>query len=231
MSPDHPGGEVGEALVQGVTIHARAVVAEGDREGVWSTYLAAFEPLRSIAMQRHLMTRDELDAVLDDVRVTKYVAVDEAGAVVGLGTLTNDIASMPLVEPAFFASRWPEHWAAGRCYYIGFVAAHPDLQGTTLFTELIQLMSYTASLTGGVAVLDVCRHHVDRYALPEAIGRITSAVVPAVHVEQVDAQTYWAYESPVPVTPPDAVIELRDGAVSLPPSAFATDATKAAGRP
>lgn len=216
--------------MHGVTIHPRGAVDDADRDGAWATYLAAFEPLRSIALQRHLMTRAEFDEVCEDVRVTKYLAVDTEDAVVGLGTMTNQIQAMPLVEPAYFAHRWPEHWAAGRCYYIGFVASHPEKQGTALFTELIQLMSYTAALTGGVAVLDICRHHVDQHALPQSIGRITSAVVPGLRVEQVDAQTYWAYESPVPASPPDAVIELRDGAVSLPTSAYAV-ASKATGRP
>ncbi len=220
--------------MQGVTIHPRAVVDASDREGAWSTYEAAFTPLRSVAMQRHLMTRTEFEQVLDDRRVTKYLAADAEGHVVGLGTMTNQIESMPLVEPHFFATRWPEHWAAGRCYYIGFVASHPDRQGTELFTELIQLMSYTASLTGGVAVLDVCQHHLDRYSLPQSIGRITAAVVPQVQVHQVDAQTYWAYESPVPTTRPDDVIDLRDGAIRLPPSALAgarSRSSNATGRP
>lgn len=218
--------------MQAIRIHPRAVVAGADRENAWSTYRAAFEPLRSVAMQRHVLTREEFDDLAGDVRVIKYLAVDTAGDVVGVGTMTNQIASMPLIEPGFFAHRWPEHWAAGRCYYIGFVASHPDRQGSALFAELIQLMSYTASLTGGVAVLDVCQHHVQRHALPQSIGRITSTVVPQVQVEQVDAQTYWAYESPVPAVAPAAVIELRDGAVTLPASAYTVAAAaKATGRP
>ena len=214
--------------MHGVTIHPRGVVNDVDRDGAWATYLAAFEPLRSIALQRHLMTRTEFDQVCDDVRVTKFLAVGVDGQVVGMGTMTNQIEAMPLVEPAYFAHRWPAHWAAGRCYYIGFVASHPARHGSALFTELVQVMSYTASMTGGVTVLDVCSHHVERHALPQSIGRITASVVTEVAVEQVDAQIYWAYELPVPAVRPDAVIELRDGSVTLPASAYAVKAT---GRP
>ncbi len=211
-----------------VTIHPRGVVDGADRDGAWATYLAAFEPLRSIALQRHLMTRAEFDEVCDDVRVVKYLAVQDGEGVVGMGTMTNRIEAMPLVEPAYFAHRWPEHWAAGRCYYIGFVASHPDRHGSALFTELVQVMSYMASLTGGVTVLDVCSHHVEQHALPQSIERITASVVTEVALEQVDAQTYWAYELPVPDVRPAAVIELRDGSVTLPDSAYASNG---AGRP
>ena len=47
--------------MRGVTIHPRGAVNDADRDGAWATYLAAFEPLRSIALQRHLMTRAEFD--------------------------------------------------------------------------------------------------------------------------------------------------------------------------
>ena len=195
-----------------ITIFPLGEVSRSVRRSAWTTYVAAMEPLRALAIQRHLMTRAEFDEVMDDLRVTKYLATDADGSVVGVGTMTNQIESMPLVEPQFFASRWPEHWASGRCYYIGFVAVHPDQQHTELFTEMIQLMSYTASLTGGVAVLDVCQHHVDQHELPLSVGRITQSVVPHVQIQQVDAQSYWAYVSPVPAAG-SALITTRDGAL------------------
>jgi hypothetical protein len=205
--------------VSDIRIHVRTRVDGDERRSAWRTYAEAFEPLKAVAIQRAVMTPAEFDELMDDERVTKYLAMDSAGTVKGLGTMTSQIEAMTLVSPDFFAARWPEHWAAGRCYYIGIVAAAPDRQGTALFSELIQLMSYTASLTGGVAVLDVCRRNAELHGLPQAIARICSTVVPGVGIELVDTQEYWAYTSPVPTKELPRLIDLRDGTVQLPAGA------------
>lgn len=202
-----------------IQIHARTRVEGDERRSAWRTYLDAFEPLRTIAIQRSVMTPGEFDECMADGRVTKYLALDAAGEVVGLGTMTRHIEAMTLVSPEFFAARWPEHWAAKRCYYIGMVGTRTDQQGTDVFTDLIQLMSSTAARTGGVAVLDVCGRNADVHHLPEAIERICSAVVPGLELELVDTESYWAYSSPVPAQPMPSVIDLRDGVVQLPAAA------------
>ena len=89
------------------------VVTDDLREQAWKLYREAFDPLRHTAVQRHVMYDDEFDAVMADARVDKYLIYDDEGTLQGLGTITNMIESMPLVSPEYFATRWPERFAAG----------------------------------------------------------------------------------------------------------------------
>lgn len=176
---------------------------EGDLlERAWRLYLHAFEELRATAVQRHVMTRAEFDAVMADPRVDVYVAEDErAGRMCALATFSNRVEAMPLVSPEFFEARWPEHYAAGRCWCIGFVAVHPDYHGTGVFADVVGDMTLVVGEHGGVAVLDVCSRNSDVYRLPAAILRVAQSHVPEVVAEVVDTQAYWAYQAPVPAQP------------------------------
>ena len=81
-------------------------VVDGElRERAWDAYCDAFEELRSAAIQRHVMTRAEFDEVMADERVAVYLAERGDGVIVGIATLANDLTSMPLVSPEFFAAR------------------------------------------------------------------------------------------------------------------------------
>ena len=39
--------------------------------------------------------------------------------------MTAHLRSMPLVSPEYFARRWPERYAAGLIFYIGFLGGAP----------------------------------------------------------------------------------------------------------
>lgn len=192
-----------------ISIDVRTMVQGGDRDSAWTAYEASFAPLRVRAMQRACMTRDEFDDCMADERITKYVAADDAGTVHGIGTMTNRIEAMPLVSPEYFEHRWPADYGAGRCYYIGIVAAAPDRQGTELFTKLIHLMAYRVGITGGVCVLDICQANVDDHDFPRSIRRICGQVLDDIDMQQVDTQTYWAYSVPAQRNG-DRVIDLRN---------------------
>ena len=181
-------------------------VVEGElRERVWDAYCDAFEELRSAAIQRHVMTRAEFDEVMADERVAVYLAERPDGVIAGVATLANDLTSMPLVSPEFFAARWPEHYAAGRCWYIGFVGVRPSEQGGGAFQLIVATVAATLGPRGGVLVLDVPQRNMEGFHVPRAVKRIADAVVADVEYEMVDAQGYWAYTTPVPAT-----IDLRE---------------------
>lgn len=174
-------------------------VAEGEAaEGCWRVYTAAFEELRTRAVQRHVMTREEFDGVLADKRVIKYVTLDPArrGRMCAVAGVTNELEAMPLISPEYFARRWPEHYAAGRIWYVGFVAVDPDYHGTGVFVRLVEEMYERVAATGGVAALDICRHNDEVYRLPSAVARLTHSLDPGVECHRLDEQTYWAYEFP-----------------------------------
>ena len=181
-------------------------VVEGElRERAWEAYCDSFAELRAAAIQRHVMTRAEFDDVMADERVTVYLAQRPDGVVAGLATLANDLRAMPLVSPEFFAARWPEHYAAGRCWYIGFVGVRSGEQGGGAFQLMVGTVAATLGPRGGVLVLDVPQRNMEGFHVPRAVKRIADAVVADVEYEMVDAQGYWAYTTPVPTE-----IDLRE---------------------
>lgn len=176
-----------------MTISKLAVV-EGDlREEAWKLYSQAFDELRHLALQRHVMYDDEFDAIMADPLVDKFLLFDEHGSLQGLGTITTHLRSMTLVSPDYFARKYPERYLAGEVFYIGFVGVHPDSHGTGVFGELIHAMAEPIALVQGVAVVDVCGHNKDRLHLPRAIRWLLSTWA-EVEMAELDAQTYVSYD-------------------------------------
>lgn len=65
------------------------------RDEAWTLYSEAFEELNALAVQRHLMYRNEFDDVMGDPRVQKYLCLDDDDTLRGLAVYTNDLGSMP----------------------------------------------------------------------------------------------------------------------------------------
>jgi hypothetical protein len=165
-------------------------------EDCWHLYRVAFDELRTMAVQRHVLLREEFDAVLADERVTKYFAVDETGHVAALATGTTDLTAMPLVSPDYFAHRWPQLYATRRIWYVGFVAVRPDRRRGPLFGQIIRDIGGAAARVGGVAVMDVSRQVAAEKKLPQALTRFFTRLAPGTRAIRLDEQTYWAYEFP-----------------------------------
>lgn len=174
------------------------VVTGDQRDSAWEIYQAAFDRLRVLAVQRHVMTRAEFDDVCADSRVQKYLGIARSGQVCAFGSFTNDLSSMPLVSEEYYAHRWPEHHRAGRIWYIGCVGVHPDYRSSGIFSKMVGRMVQVVEQQGGVASIDICRHNEQELALPRLIGRLVDTVGAGAAVHRLDEQTYWAYEFPAP---------------------------------
>lgn len=167
-------------------------------EAAWRLYNDAFEELRTAAVQRHLMLRHEFDDMMSDVRIAKYLCSEtgRVGRLCAMATLTTQLEALPLISPDYFERRWPDQFAEGRVFYIGFVAVHPDFRGAGAF-EFVVTELYRAVAAGkGVAVLDVCRRNEQLFQLPQAIHRVLESLADRVRSDRIDHQSYWSYEFP-----------------------------------
>ena len=177
-----------------MTVLVQPVVDGELLEECWKVYQLSFDPLRHLALQRHVMYSDEFDAVMADARITKFLVRDQTGALVGLATMSDDLMSMPLVSPEYFAHHFPERYAARQIYYIGFLAVHPDHHGSGVFADLVGEMTRPVADKQGLAVLDVCNYNRDRMHLPRAINWLASTFAPQVTMATLDAQSYVGYD-------------------------------------
>jgi hypothetical protein len=171
-----------------------------DPEGeLWGLYQRAFDDLRVLAVQRHIMIRDEFDAVMADERVDKYVVTDADGTVAALATMTNELTAVPLISPEYFAHRWPDLYTKQRVWYVGFVAVEPAFQAQGVMQRIIDRMcAEVDGDAGGVICLDVCEYRETAQRLPTAIEGQANRSTPGITRIRLDAQVYWGYEFPTP---------------------------------
>jgi hypothetical protein len=166
-------------------------------ESLWGLYYEAFKDLNSLAVQRHLMYRHEFDEVMRDQRVQKYVCLDDDGTVYGLSTYTNDLDAVPLISPQYFERHWPDHYAARKIWYVGFVAVGPEVQGRRhAFAELVKEMYLVAATQNGLIGLDVCNYNDDVRNMTRIFRMMVSRLSDNMRFERIDQQSYWLYEFP-----------------------------------
>jgi len=175
---------------------------------LWALYERAFDDLRTLAVQRHVMNHAEFAALMADERVEKFVVTADDGALAALATMTNDLPVLPLISPEYFAHRWPELYAAGRVWYVSFVAVDPVHHNAGVMNRIIDLMCQEAGCAdgtgpadggvGGVICVDICEYREFEQKLPTAIERQAGRHTPGVQRQRLDAQVYWAYEFPTP---------------------------------
>jgi hypothetical protein len=179
-----------------LTVHPKIDDSSGQ---YWNLYQRAFDDLRGVAVQRHLMYENEFAAVAADDRVAKYVVTDsQRGRVAALATMTNDLNAVPLISPEYFAQHWATLYQARKIWYVSFVAVEPDYQGTGAMGLLIGRMCQEVGSDGGVICVDICEHNETRHRLPTAIGALANTYTPGVNRKRLDAQVFWAYEFPTP---------------------------------
>lgn len=171
-----------------VTVHTLDVLPPDQVVTAYEAYAEVFHPMRYLAAQRHLMTFTEFSEVASDARVTKYLAYDSDGRLVGLSTLLNDLDAWPLLEPEYFRHHFPEQHAAGQVWYIGFVGTVPG--ALHVFTALVYEM--LPRVAGGIACMDFCTANVKR-RLPDVTLVALLRKEPAVQVAKLDGQHTYAF--------------------------------------
>jgi hypothetical protein len=170
-------------------------VLAGDRaEEALKLYEEAFTGLNAMTIQRHLMNRDEFDAMCADERIEKWTVTSDDGYLAGLATYTNQLEAWPLISPEYFARRWPTHYAENRIWYCGFVAVPGHHKG--VFVDLIEAMYRRAEEREGVISLDICRFNIEAFHLDRAIAQWLSSVSAGrMRYEAADSQNFMVYET------------------------------------
>lgn len=167
-------------------------VVDGElAEDFYQLYLAAFEPLRTRAVARQVLHREEFLAEMVDPRVEKYVARDDTGFAIGLSTMTRHLETVPWISPEYFAERYPEHAARNAIFYIGFTLTRPGQRGPKLAAAMIDALVETLVPEQAVVAYDICSYNDTRLRFGTNIASFFRRTA-EVTVEPVDAQTYYS---------------------------------------
>jgi hypothetical protein len=172
------------------------IIDEDLHSAAWKMYQDAFEELNTLAVQRHMMFPSEFDEVMRDPRVSKYLALTDDGTLCGVSTYTNDLDAVPLIAPKYFERHWPEHYAAQKIWYIGFVAVSPHAQGREAFAQLVEQMYLVASAQNGLVGLDICSYNDDVRRMSRVFRLLVSRMSGTMKFNRIDQQSYWLYEFP-----------------------------------
>lgn len=152
-------------------------------------YVDAFTPLAPLAIQRHIIEPVEFSAMMRNAKITKWLAADSAGSLRGLAVSTNHLDQWPLIEPLFFAHRWPDRYAQRRCWYVGFVCTDGTSQAT--FPALLDALAGPVRAVDGVAVMDYCGHRFEQ-GISRAALRVAARHDPRAWSDEIDTQHYVA---------------------------------------
>lgn len=167
------------------------ILTEPTIEVAWELYVEAFAEISEHAVQQHLMTFGLFADICRNRQIRKFLAYDDSRNLVGLATITNDLASWPLVAPSYFARHEPEEFKQEAVWYIGFVGTRPNQLHA--FPMLISAMYPLVNDSDGIAVMDFCAVNVTRRRLPEVTAKLLSRLNPSVRSELIDTQQFWAY--------------------------------------
>lgn len=181
-------------MTQSFTLSIETELVDPCLDEAWRMYENTMSPMADLAVARHLLTRDEFVATAQDKRVSKFIATDDQGHVCAVATYTNDLDTMSLISPPYFARRWPEEYAEQRIWYCGFIVVRDGARG--VFTAIIEAMYEVVTKGGGgVSMFDVCTHNATKRRIPDAISallRHMSAGVTTLSLE--DTQGFYVYE-------------------------------------
>jgi len=179
------------------TFTRNLVVTGPTAEMFFQLYLQAFEPLRTKAAARQVLTRDEFFEHLADPRVDKYVAWQSASEPVGITTLTKHLDALPWISAEYYAARYPEEWSRNAVYYLGFTLCQPAVAGGSrapdrpnFLETLIQIGIGPLIAERGVIAYDVCLYNNETLNLPDRIAKVLNRHSDA-RAEVLDTQVYY----------------------------------------
>lgn len=161
-------------------------------EPAWQFYRDTFTALAPLAAYRRLLTQGEFYGTLTDPRCLKLITTltepDEDSPVVGIAVITGDLASWSPVSPEFYAARFPDHYAAGRLWYVAFVGALNPIHFTDLYTTMYR------EVVGpdGIMLMDHPLRDSVVLGMPAGIEGVLHAINVNASSAMIDALQFWA---------------------------------------
>ena len=179
-----------------VTYTHESIVVGDEAEALWELYASAMRPVDEVAAMQHLEDREVVMAAFASPDIQKVVArVDSIP--VGLGMITHRLELVTGISPVFFRNQFPLHGADSRIFYVTAVLVDPARRGKTVFSRLLNELTYIAERVGGVMIFDTCSFNRENHRMDTVVQRIVDRF-PRSTWQVLDQQTWYAAELPDP---------------------------------
>lgn len=176
-----------------VEVTATPTVDDATSHRLWRLYRDSFAELRSRAATRHVFSRSEFQAHLDDPQVDKLVAWLD-GQPVGLVTLTRNLHSVPWVSPEFYGARYPEQAARGAIFYCALAMVHPFARRSDAFARLVARRAPDIVAADGVLAADLCSFNIEETELSDTMTVLMRRAWGGARLVELDRQVFFAWE-------------------------------------
>jgi hypothetical protein len=170
-----------------------AVVTGPAAESLYRLYRRSFEPLRTRAAARQVLTRAEFFSQMEDSRIDKYIAWEGEEEPVGIVTVTRHLDAVPWVSPEFYADRYPEQWSRQAVYYLGFTLARRAIRRTSFLDTIVRLCVEPLVAERAVIAYDVCSYNDDVLGFSTRIAEMLGRFSRSQPVE-LDSQVYYSVD-------------------------------------
>jgi hypothetical protein len=150
-------------------------------------YVHAFDPLRTRAAARHMLSAQEFAAEMKDPRIDKYVVWNSDEVPVGLTTLTRDLSAVPWVSREYYTARYPDAAAAGLLFYLGYILVDQGCRRSKAMIMMTSAVNHRLSQAHGVLGFDMCDYN-DAIGIGRHARKLLAA---SDQIERLDAQSYY----------------------------------------
>jgi len=169
-------------------------------DDLWDVFIRSLDHLRERSPIKQVVSRAQFDEMFADPRIIR-VALRDIQAddrLVGLTLVSNDLSALPEPSADYFRARWPEHYAAGRVWYVSYVVVIPEYVGTSAGASMIGFcLDLVSEEQGGVFGLDVCETNEERVQFARSVPRIADRLFrKRLEGHRLDSQLFFAYEVP-----------------------------------
>jgi hypothetical protein len=157
-------------------------------------YRESFAPLEKLAATKQAFTDEEF---LDHVAlpsVLKYVAWDSSARPCALGLAATDLRTLPWLNEAFFAARWPDLHATNRIYYWSALLVRPEERGGPWVEAILEASTRRTLIDGAMVAMDCCRFNADVVGVPHVVASVADRHC-HLEFENFDSQHFYSYVS------------------------------------
>jgi hypothetical protein len=194
-----------------ISVTTDTTVDDATAEALWEMYSLSFQSLQTRAAARQLVSRSDFDLEVLDSRVTKYIARDADGTLLGLATLSNDLSTVPWISPEFYEVHYPVHMARKAVFYCGIAMVHPDARNTRAFAQMVSAFGRDIAAAKGILAADMCRFNIDGLELARMVTLMMKRAWGSANQVELDRQVYMAWEPDAEVAQDGSVVAVAAG--------------------